>query len=90
MNIQQLRKNIDELDKNLMNVLIQRKKLVQEVAEYKKFHQLPPLDPSRWQEVLDTRTEWAIELGLDPEFVVDLFNRIHEYALQIEGEICHK
>lgn len=90
MTLQMLRDAINVVDHDILSLLAQRKELVAKVGEHKKTQHLPPLDPSRWQQVLDSRTQWAVELGLNPEFVVDLFNRIHEYALQIEGEICHK
>jgi chorismate mutase len=89
-NLTELRKQIDLTDQELIQVLRKRVSLVELVGKAKQGNSAPPLDPSRWQQVLDTRTEWAVELGLDPKFVVDLFNRIHEYALQIEGEICQK
>lgn len=90
MNIQKLRKNIDQLDQTLVTLLAKRKGLVIEVGNLKKDANLPPLDPARWQQVLDTRTAWGSEVDLDPHFVQDIFNRIHDYSLQIEGEICQK
>ena len=85
-----LRRQIDLTDQELIQVVRKRATLVELVAKAKRHSSLPPLDPSRWQHVLDTRSEWGRALGLDPTFIQDIFNRIHDYSLQIEGEICQK
>jgi len=85
-----LRKQIDSTDHELIQVLQKRASLVELVAKAKRRNSAPPLDASRWQHVLNTRTEWGVKLGLSPEFTADIFNRIHEYSLQIEGNICKK
>lgn len=89
-NLTELRKQIDFTDHQLIGVLKKRASLVELVGKLKKLSSIPPMDPSRWQEVLKSRREWGSELGLDPHFVQDVFNRIHEYSLQIEGGICQK
>lgn len=89
-NLPELRKQIDLTDHELIQILRKRVSLVELVGKAKKRDAVTPLDPVRWQEVLVTRAQWGIDLGLSPELIVDLFNRIHEYSLQIEGEICQK
>lgn len=88
--LQNFRDQINGVDRELVDLLARRTVLVTEVGRLKKIAQLPPLDPIRWQHVLDTRTKWGSELGLDPQFIQDIYNRIHDYSLQIEGEICRK
>lgn len=90
MTLQNLRNKINDVDRKLVGLLARRMELVDEVGYIKRSAQLPPLDASRWQEVLSSRKEWGSELGLDPSFIQDIFNRIHDYSLQIEGEICQK
>lgn len=89
-NINTLREQIDQADRALLAILTGRVVLVKKIARYKHQHDLPPLDPSRWQQVQNTRQEWGMQLGLDPDFVYNLFECIHNYSLTIEGEICHK
>ncbi|MDD2917267.1 MAG: chorismate mutase [Candidatus Gracilibacteria bacterium] len=78
------RNQIDQIDDQLIELLAKRFEVVKQVGIYKKEHNLPPLQPGRWQEVLDKRTRKAGEFGLDATFVVDVWNRIHEYALELE------
>ncbi|MGB9643155.1 MAG: prephenate dehydratase, partial [Candidatus Ratteibacteria bacterium] len=49
-----LRKQIDEIDKRLINLLNERAKIVQQVAEVKKHNNLPGFDPSREKKIIDT------------------------------------
>lgn len=86
----ELRKQIDSADHELIQILRKRVSLVELVGRAKQRSSAPPLDPARWQQVLHTRTKWGTELGLSREFILDIFNRIHDYSLQIEGEICQK
>lgn len=78
------RNQIDQIDDQLIELLAKRFEIVKQVGTYKKERNLAPLQPGRWQEVLNKRTKKAQESGLDSEFVVDVWNRIHEYALELE------
>lgn len=86
----ELRKQIDLTDHELIQTLRKRMSLVALVGKVKNRNATPPLDPARWQQVLSTRTKWGNELELDSHFVQDIFNRIHAYSLQIEGDICQQ
>lgn len=83
----QFREQIDRIDAEIVRLLAQRFEVVRGVGEYKKQNNLPPLQPGRWQEVLESKRALARESGIDEAFVVDVWNRIHEYALEIEKEI---
>ena len=79
-----LRKQIDEIDSSIVNLLAKRMKIVKKVGLLKKQHNIPPLDPARWQQVLTSKMEKVKSLGLDPEMVKKIYNIIHEEALKIE------
>ena len=80
------RNQIDQIDDNLIELLAKRFEVVKQVGIYKAEHNLPSLQPARWQEVLIKRTQKAQEHHLDTEFIVDVWNRIHEYALKLEED----
>ncbi|MDD5197568.1 MAG: chorismate mutase [Candidatus Gracilibacteria bacterium] len=81
------RERIDEIDEALIELLGERFQFVKQVGIYKKEHNLPPLQPGRWAEVVRTRTAWAVERGLSPEFIEKLWNDLHEYALEEEAKV---
>lgn len=80
-----LRQQIDECDAELIAVLARRMQLVKQVGEYKKHHQLPPLDETRWQQVQQKQQTKAAKLGLATTFTRDVFELIHTYALTLEA-----
>jgi chorismate mutase len=84
--LQSLRHQIDGLDEQLLRVLSERAKLVDEVGRYKKIRGLEPLDMARWQQVLNAKKSRAAELGLCPEFIDALYHLIHEYSLHLESK----
>jgi chorismate mutase len=82
--LEDLRKQIDEIDNLIVDLLAKRMKVVEKVGVLKKQHNVPPLDPARWQQVLTSKMEKAKSLGLDREMVKKIYNIIHEEALKIE------
>jgi len=81
-----LRRQIDALDDELLQLLARRMNKVREVGRYKKARGLPPLDQQRWQTVLEMRLAGAGALQLSQEFITKLYQLIHEYALEIEAD----
>ncbi len=50
------RQEIDNIDKEIIKLLGKRFTTVKQVGVLKKEQNLPPLQPSRWAEVIKTRT----------------------------------
>ena len=85
--LDKFRKQIDEIDNLIIDLLVKRMRVVKKVGQYKKSKNLPPLDPARWQQVLTSKIEKAKSLGLDPEMVKKIYNIMHDYALKIEEKV---
>ncbi|NQU65692.1 MAG: chorismate mutase [SAR324 cluster bacterium] len=82
-----LRKSLFNLDKSLCFVLAERFCIVKKIGRYKENQGIPPLDPLRWQQVLDDKTEIAQKLGMNVSLIQNIFNAIHEVALVIEENV---
>lgn len=82
--LEELRRQIDELDGQLLELLASRMSKVGDIGEYKRSHGLSPLDEERWQDVVKTRLETAKKVGLPEALVAKLYELIHQYALRIE------
>ena len=78
------RAQIDEVDKQLLNLLLDRKNLVKKIWDYKKWKDIDAYQPDRWQKVLDSRKAFAKEIGLDEKFIETFWNDIHKYSLEVE------
>ena len=53
------RKQIDEIDEQIIKLLASRLEIVKKVWEWKKENNMQPLQPSRWQQVLESRKQLA-------------------------------
>lgn len=85
--LKNLRQQIDDLDKQLLTILKERLQTVAEIGKTKKQLKMPALQPKRWQEVIDSRLQIAQKLGLERNFIKQIFNLIHAEALKIERKI---
>lgn len=83
----ELRKSLLNLDKSLCFVLAERFCVVKRIGLYKESLKIPPLDPVRWQQVLDDKAEASQKLGISVSLISNIFNAIHEVALAIEEDI---
>ena len=85
-----LRKQIDELDNQLMELLSKRMRVCREIGHYKKEHNMTVLQTSRYNEILDKRGAQGSLLGMGPEFVASVFESIHEESVRQQIEIINK
>jgi chorismate mutase len=86
-NIDILRHKIDEIDKKIINDLVERFQIVSDIAAIKKELNLPALDSTRWQVVLESKIKLGQEKGLESEFVRTIYELIHGMALKGEDRI---
>jgi chorismate mutase len=85
--LEELRQEIDQLDAQLLTLLGRRLEVVRQVGKLKKELALPPLQPARWQQVLEKNISLGEQQRLGKQFVSDIWNRIHDEALRIEAAI---
>ena len=88
--IQQLRKQIDDLDNQLMELLAKRMGVCREIGNYKKEHNMTVLQTSRYNEILEKRGVQGTLTGMSAEFVAKVFECIHEESVRQQIEIVNK
>ncbi len=79
-----LRKEIDAVDSEIISLLAKRMEIVEKIGKYKKENNLPPIDNNRWQLLLQSLLQKADSFKLSKELVKAIYNQIHEHALFIE------
>ena len=85
-----LRKQIDELDNQIMDILAKRMRVCREIGHYKKEHNMTVLQASRYNEILSKRGVQGSLCGMGPEFVAKVFESIHEESVRQQIEIINK
>ena len=88
--ISRLRKQIDECDNELMNLLAKRMRVCREIGEYKKEHNMTVLQTNRYNEILQKRGAQGSLCGISPESVAAIFETIHEESVRQQLEIINK
>ena len=88
--IAQLRHQIDDLDNQIMDVLAKRMRVCREIGQYKKEHNMTVLQTGRYNEILDKRGAQGSLCGMDPQFVKQIYEHIHEESVRQQLEIVNK
>lgn len=88
--IRQLRKQIDELDNNILEVLAERMRVCREIGQYKKEHNMQVVQTQRYGEILDKRGAQGALCGMGANFVKTVFEAIHEESVRQQIEIVNK
>ena len=89
-NLNELRKQIDECDNSLIQVLSKRMRVAREIGTYKKEHNMTILQTGRYNEILEKRGSQGILCGMDSEFIKKVFEAIHEESVRQQMEIINK
>ncbi|KMO86235.1 chorismate mutase [Megasphaera cerevisiae DSM 20462] len=85
MELEECRREIDKLDRELTDILERRMKLVAQVAEYKKIHHMEIYDPRREQQVLDKIAGLAGHKALAP-YLRNIYQCIMDESKNYERE----
>jgi chorismate mutase len=85
-----LRKQIDDIDNQIMDMLAKRMRVCREIGHYKKEHGMTIAQTSRYSEILDRRGAQAALCGINPGCVRLIFEAIHEESVAQQVEIINK
>jgi chorismate mutase-like protein len=83
-NLDGLRKQIDDIDAAIIELLAQRMEVCRDVATLKSQTNTAVIQPQRVREVLTSRRQWAIDNDVDPDFAEQLFRILLSETHRIE------
>ena len=81
-NLTELRRQIDGIDEQLLELLAKRMRISREIGLYKKEHNMPILQSPRYSEILEKRSNMGEAMELNTDFVKDLLKEIHEESVR--------
>jgi len=85
--LMELRREVDQLDYDLLTLLSQRLQLSHRLGEIKKEFDLPILQPRRWEQILNTRTSAGQAMGLDASFLIKWLQIMHQESIRRQLEV---
>lgn len=74
--IKKLRDNIDDIDRQILDLISRRLTQVQEVVTLKKAHNIPVYHPAREEDLISRLRSQAASSGIDPDFMEELYRVI--------------
>jgi chorismate mutase len=88
--IDELRNSINYIDQQLIDLLSYRMQIVGEIAQFKKLHKMTIFQEERWNALSEKHKETAARIGLNPEFVYQIFKEIHLASIDKQTDIINK
>ena len=87
--IEEIRDALDQIDKEIIQLLTDRHQYVNEIVKFKSSDD-GIVAKERQAIVIDQRRAWALERGLDPELIEDIFRLLIEKNIQMQFDIKNK
>lgn len=85
--LDRLRKEIDMIDEEIMNILASRMKISREIGQYKKENNMTILQSERWKEVLQKYIDRGAQGGLGADFISRVIKSIHDESIEQQEKV---
>lgn len=85
-----LRRQIDEADDQLLELIAKRMRVSKEIGTFKKEHNITIVQTDRYDEILTKRIAQATEMDMNPEFMRVILEAIHEESVRVQLDIMNK
>lgn len=85
-----LRRQIDEIDNALIEMLTKRMRVSREIGQYKREHAMTIVQTGRYTEILDKRGAQGVLCGMSAEFMKSIFEAIHEESVRQQIDVLNK
>lgn len=82
-----MRSEIDDIDKELLQLLARRMDLSTQIGQYKKSHNVTVVQMDRWKKILADHLAMAETLGLEKDMVQSLFEAIHKASVDRQARL---
>lgn len=80
--INELRLEVDSLDEHIIELLGKRMEIARKMGFLKRKNNVSTLQPERWNEIIQSRVSMGNIQNLSGDFIFQLFQAIHEEAIQ--------
>ncbi|MCB9223384.1 MAG: chorismate mutase [Crocinitomicaceae bacterium] len=88
--LESLRKKINELDQELIELIAKRMEVAEEIGTFKKMHNITILQPERWEEIKKLQIAAAEEHKLSRKFIIKYLEAIHQESIRHQTSIMNK
>ncbi|MDR2346387.1 MAG: bifunctional 3-deoxy-7-phosphoheptulonate synthase/chorismate mutase type II [Planctomycetaceae bacterium] len=85
----ELRSKIDGIDEQLLSLLSIRMQVAVEIGLYKKANNMPILQSTRYGQIIEQKSTMAKSMNLNPEFIRDIMQAIHEESIRQQMKVIN-
>lgn len=89
-NIQEIREAIDSIDKKIIMLIGKRFKYIREIVKFKNKDRDSIVAKDRYQEVIENRRMLAVENGLNPDLIENIYKSLINHFINMQIEIAEK
>lgn len=82
-----IRKDIDDIDFQILELIAKRFEIIRKVADYKKENNIPMMQNKRVEQVIERCIELGAKMNLDTRFINKIYIDIIDEACRVESEI---
>ncbi|HPR33231.1 MAG TPA: chorismate mutase [Prolixibacteraceae bacterium] len=87
LSLEEIREEIDWIDRELIRLFALRYEYVKAVVQFKEKTEDAIIAEERKNQVIDERSEWAAQMGLDAEAYALIFRKLIDHNIAKELEI---
>ena len=80
-----LRREIDQLDEQLWEIIGKRTDVVRQIGEWKRQHGEQIVQPERWQQVMQHCQQVGLQYGLSEKVINEVMSAIHTESVRVES-----
>ena len=82
--LEKMRLEIDKIDSEIVQLFAKRFEIVRKIGTLKKANGVEIVDKNRWKKVLEKVENLAEKNGISTEFIHEIYEKIHDYACELE------
>ena len=88
-NLAMLRREIDRIDNELLEVLSRRMRVCREIGRFKKAHSMPVVQARRYGDIMESRVNAAVDMHMGAEFMRTILSAVHEESVRQQVNILN-
>ena len=88
--LDKVRTDISSLDRDIVDSLAKRDRLIRRVVVIKQAHDLEPYQPDRFAQMMKDLREYGASVGADPQLIDDIWDVIHHHGVALQEDLTPK
>ena len=88
--LSKLRRQIDQIDSELFELLSKRMRVAEEIGQVKKANNVAILQGGRWNSIVDRVIAQAPKLGLSEDFLKTVLEAIHLESINLQNKVMNE